>query len=248
MSMAEMVDRMEAIVLAGGFGTRLQQVVSDVPKPMAPMDDAGTPFLSYLLRELARQGVTRVVLAIGYLGEQIQAYFGDTFAGMTIRYVVEDVPLGTGGAVKLALKECMSQDIFVLNGDTFFAADLSAMMTAHRSLRADLTLAAREMCDFDRYGTLDVAADGRVLAFREKMFCQRGYINGGIYCLSPSIQGGLPEGRFSLEQDFMEKRVRELQMYAFISQGYFVDIGIPADYEKAKAAFRDASVKKCFVL
>lgn len=243
MSMAETVDGMEAIVLAGGFGTRLQPVVSDVPKPMAPMDAAGTPFLAYLLQDLSRQGVMRVVLSIGYMGELIQRYFGDEFAGMEICYAIEESPLGTGGAVKAALLMCESPDVFVLNGDTFFAVDLVAMMAQHQSSGADFTLAAREMRDFDRYGTLDLAADGRVLSFREKMFCRCGYINGGVYCMSSSVQKELPDGRFSLEQDFMEKMVREIQMYAFISQGYFVDIGIPEDYEKAKFDFGDNSVK-----
>lgn len=238
MTMAGMLDCTEAIVLAGGFGTRLQKVVSDVPKPMAPMDAAGTPFLSYLLQDLSRQGVKRVVLSVGYLGNLIQQYFGECFAGMEICYVVESSPLGTGGAVKAAMAVCESPDILVLNGDTFFAVDLTAMMAQHRSSGAAFTLAAREMRDFDRYGTLDLAVDGRVLAFREKMFCQRGYINGGIYCLSSSIQARLPEGRFSLEKDFMEKKIHELQMYAFVSQGYFVDIGIPEDYERAKQHFQ----------
>lgn len=237
MSMAETVDGMEAIVLAGGFGTRLQPVVSDVPKPMAPMDEDETPFLAYLLRELASQGVTRIILSVGYLGELIQEYFGTRFAGMKIDYVKETFPLGTGGAVKAALSVCRSQHVFVVNGDTFFAVDLPSMLAAHYSSKADFTLAACEMSNFDRYGTLDLAVDGRILAFREKTFCQQGYINGGVYCLSASILSKLPEERFSLEKDVMEKWVAEWRMYAFISQGYFVDIGIPTDYEKARRYF-----------
>lgn len=243
MSMAGTADQMEAIVLAGGFGTRLQKVVSDVPKPMAPMDESGTPFLAYLLQELAHQKVRRVVLSVGYLGDLIQKYFGDNFAGMEIRYSVEDSPLGTGGAVRMALGRCHGQDVFVLNGDTFFDVDLLTMLAMHRKQNSVFTLAAREMYDFQRYGTLDLDRDGRILEFKEKSFCQHGYINGGVYCISSSLGEDMPAGPFSLEHDFMEKRVQELLMYAFISKGYFIDIGIPEDYEKAKEYFSGISRK-----
>lgn len=233
MNMFRFADQTEAIVLAGGLGTRLQKVVSDVPKPMAPMDASGTPFLAYLLKNLSCQGITRVVLSIGYLGHLIQQYFGNNFAGMDIRYVIESSPMGTGGAIKSALSVCESPDVFVLNGDTFFSVDLAELMKKHRAWRADITLSVGEMYDFDRYGTLDIASDGRIMAFLEKKFCQQGYINGGVYCLSTLMQLNLPNGSFSFEKDFMEKSVRKYSMYALVSHGYFVDIGVPEDYGKA---------------
>jgi D-glycero-alpha-D-manno-heptose 1-phosphate guanylyltransferase len=148
----EKMDSLEAVILAGGFGTRLQHIVSDVPKPMAPMDEAGTPFLQYVLADLARQGIRRVILSTGYKSEVIEQYFGGSFQEMELVYSREDTPLGTGGAVKQALTLCTAPDVFVLNGDTFFDVDLTAMRDFHRAQDADFTLAMKEMFNFDRYG------------------------------------------------------------------------------------------------
>ena len=139
------MDSLEAVILAGGFGTRLQHIVSDVPKPMAPMDEAGTPFLQYVLADLARQGIRRVILSTGYKSEVIEQYFGGCFQGMELVYSCEDTPLGTGGAVKQALTLCTASDVFVLNGDTFFDVDLTAMRDFHRAQDADFTRAKKEM-------------------------------------------------------------------------------------------------------
>lgn len=224
----------EAIVLAGGFGTRLRQVVSNVPKPMAPMNDKGTPFLAFVLDQLARQGIEMVILSVGYMAEVIQEYFGDSYAGMKLRYSVENEPLGTGGAVKRALALCSVENIFVLNGDTYFDIDLPAMAQKHRETGADFTLAAREMADFDRYGALEMTADDRVIAFLEKKYCAHGYINGGIYCMKRAIFADVKKETFSLEKDFLEEKVDELHITACKSSGYFIDIGIPEDYRLAK--------------
>lgn len=227
---------MEAIILAGGFGTRLQHVVSDVPKPMAPMNDKGTPFLSVLLKKLAEEGITHVVLSTGYMSEVIENYFGKEYAGIYIDYSVEEIPLFTGGAVKMALSKCEEDTIFVLNGDTYFDVDLAAMGKFHAERRADFTVAIKEMHDFDRYGTVEVQ-DNRIISFREKQFCQDGWINGGIYCLNRPLLSDVPMTKFSMERDFMEKKVIELKMMAFPSQGYFIDIGIPEDYALAQKKF-----------
>ena len=224
----------EAIILAGGFGTRLRSVVSDVPKPMAPMNDKGTPFLAFVLDQLAGQGFETIILSVGYMAEVIQQYFGDSYAGMKIRYSVEDEPLGTGGAVKKALALCSAENVFVLNGDTYFDVDLSAMEQQHRKSGADFTLAAREMSDFERYGALKLTADDRVSAFLEKKYCAHGYINGGIYCMGRTILADVKKEAFSLEKDFLEEKVDQLHIAACKSSGYFIDIGIPKDYRRAK--------------
>ena len=224
---------MEAIVLAGGFGTRLRHIVSDVPKPMAPMDDAGTPFLHYVLEDLARQGAERVILSTGYKSGVIEDYFGGGFQGMELVYSREDEPLGTGGAVKLALESCRSPEVFVLNGDTFFAVDLAALRAFHRGQGADFTLAMKEMFHFDRYGALEVS-EGRIRAFHEKRPLERGWINGGVYCLRRDLLTGAGKQRFSLETDFLEKQTKQLKICGFPSEGYFIDIGIPEDYYRAQ--------------
>jgi len=223
----------EAVVLAGGFGTRLRHIVSEVPKPMAPMDEKGTPFLQYVLADLARQGIQRVILSTGYRSEVIERYFGGNCGGMELVYSREDTPLGTGGAVKRALALCSASDVFVLNGDTFFDVDLTAMQAFHRAQAADFTLAMKEMFNFDRYGALEVR-NGRILAFHEKQPLHQGWINGGIYCLRRNLLSGVEKQRFSLETDFMEKQTGQLRICGFPSDGYFIDIGIPEDYYRAK--------------
>ena len=224
----------EAIVLAGGFGTRLRQVISDVPKPMAPMDEKGTPFLAFVLDMLAEQGITHVVLSVGYLASVIQEYFGASYNGMRLSYVQEDSPLGTGGAVKKALKACQRDVVFVLNGDTYFDVDLAAMKKEHLRSKADFTLAAREMHDFDRYGALEIDKHGRILRFGEKKYCVDGFINGGVYCLQRNLLDDVQPEVFSLEKDFLEKEMEQVRVQAYPSAGYFIDIGIPEDYQKAR--------------
>ena len=228
---------MEAIVLAGGFGTRLQHVVSDVPKPMAPMDDQGTPFLRLILDQLHRYGCQHVVLSIGYKGQVICDYFHDAYLDMAIDYAAEDMPLLTGGAVKKALQWCHSEQVFVLNGDTYFDIDFTAMMAYHQQHQAEFTLAAKKMHDFDRYGTLALAQDGRIQAFVEKKPQAQGWINGGIYCLQRDLLADVQADKFSLEQEFLELHTQDMRMYAFPSEGYFIDIGIPEDYYRAQRDF-----------
>lgn len=224
---------MEAIVLAGGFGTRLRRVVSNVPKPMAPIDDAGTPFLAVLLRKIAKEGINKIILSTGYMHEIIEQYFGDSFANMSIIYSNESSPLGTGGAVKEALSLCSEDNVFVLNGDTYFDVDLRGMYKRHVSTRADITIAIKEMHNFDRYGNILIDGDN-VTAFQEKKYCKRGFINGGIYCLSKKESKIMPEGKFSFEKDFMEKQLPFIKAKVWNSRGIFIDIGIPSDYEHSR--------------
>ena len=157
-----MVKKREAIILAGGFGTRLAHVVSDVPKPMAPV--ASRPFLRFLLDMLAENGFSRVVVADGYKRECIEGYFGQNYRGLEILYSSEESPLQTGGAVKKALTLCNNDWVYVLNGDTYCEASFDRMEEAafqkQRSLR--VVLATKQMTDFDRYGTVVVDDEGAV--------------------------------------------------------------------------------------
>ncbi len=227
---------MEAIVLAGGFGTRLRHVVSDVPKPMAPVD--GRPFLRYILDDLIAKGVSRVVLATGYKSEVIREAFGPSYRGAEIVYSNEDTPLFTGGAVKKALAVCRGEEVFVINGDTFFDVDLAAMRAFKRERGAEFVLAAKPMRDFDRYGTLLLDGEGRVLRFEEKRPTESGVINGGVYLLDRGFLRGVREETFSLEKDVLEKDTAARRLYAFPSEGYFIDIGVPEDYARAQEDFR----------
>lgn len=226
---------MQAIVLAGGFGTRLQTVVKDVPKPMAEIN--GFPFLKYLLDTLVTQGFEKVVLSVGYKQEIIKNYFQARYQNMEIVYSSEDTPLGTGGAIVQSLEYIDSEQVFVLNGDTFFEVDFDAMMAIHCTMNADITLAAKEMHDFDRYGTV-VVENSQIIGFQEKQYQAQGLINGGIYLLNRTLfQDFTLSGKFSFESDFLEKYLAEVKVAAFISEGYFIDIGIPEDYYQASTVF-----------
>lgn len=228
---------MEAIILAGGFGTRLRHIVPDVPKPMAPVD--GRPFLRYLLDDLTSKGVDRIVLAVGYMKEVIIEYFGDCYRGAELIYSPEDSPLLTGGAVKQALAHCREDSVFVVNGDTYFDVDLKSMAEFKAEKNASFVLAARPMSNFDRYGTLALDSSGRILKFCEKMPTECGIINGGIYLMDRGFLADIEAQTFSLENDVLEKVVGLKELFAFISKGYFIDIGVPVDYEQAQTDFQE---------
>lgn len=228
---------MEAIVLAGGFGTRLSHVVSDVPKPMAPV--CGRPFLRFILDDLQKKGVETVVLAVGYKREVIQNFFGESYRGMKLLYSVEDTPLYTGGAIKKALTMCREKQVFIVNGDTYFDVDLRDMAKSD----ARLVVAIKKLRKFDRYGTVFISKGGYINGFREKQPCIEGYINGGIYYVDRSLLEEQVATVFSFEKEILEKVYREIPVAAYPSEGYFIDIGIPEDYYKAQTVFKNLCKK-----
>ncbi|HEH4843397.1 TPA: nucleotidyltransferase family protein, partial [Campylobacter jejuni] len=181
---------MQAIILCGGLGTRLKSVIKDIPKPMAPINDK--PFLEFIFEYLKKQGIKEVILAVSYKYEVIQEYFKDEFLSIKIKYSIEKEPLGTGGAIKEALK-FIKNEAYVLNGDTFFDIDLTKLkLNGNR-----ICLALKQMNDFDRYGTVNVDKHGFVISFEEKVFKKQGLINGGIYLLTKDIFN-----EFDLEKKF----------------------------------------------
>ncbi len=222
-----------AIILAGGLGTRLQSVVKDLPKSMA--DIAGKPFLEYQLNYLESQKIKHILLSVGYKYEPIQNYFGSRFKGLQINYAVEKEPLGTGGAVMNALKQCKEDSIFIINGDTFFPIPLEDLFYKHCEKKSALSLALKEMQNFDRYGVVNIDSNNAITGFEEKKFRKHGLINGGIYLADINILHSLnlPE-KFSLEKDLFEKQVTSISLYGFPFSQYFIDIGIPDDYARAQ--------------
>ena len=222
---------MEAVVLAGGFGTRLRSVVPDLPKPMAPV--AGRPFLEILLQALARKGMARVVLSLGYQAEVIRTHFGPRFCGMDIVCEIETVPLGTGGALARGLRRCEGAAALVVNGDTFLDVDLAAVV-AQWQARQNPIVVGRQMADTARYGRLRVAG-GRLTAFEEKGPSGPGLINTGHYLLPTKMleTRDLPD-TFSFETDFIAPRLAELDIDVFETRGLFIDIGVPDDYHRAQ--------------
>jgi D-glycero-alpha-D-manno-heptose 1-phosphate guanylyltransferase len=230
----------EAVVLAGGFGTRLQSLVSDVPKPMAPI--AGRPFLEYLLRYLRHYGIARVVLSVGYKAEHIRGHFGDRFDGIEIGYAQEPQPLGTGGAVRLAITQCQGEQLLVLNGDSFFDVDVTKMAGMHNDEQADASLALRRVSETSRFGRIELADSDstRIIVFREKAPHSegQGLINGGVYLLNrATFLQNTGTGAFSIEHDYFASHVGRLAFRGFISEGFFIDIGVPKDYLRAQDEF-----------
>lgn len=234
---------MEAIVLAGGFGTRLQKVVRDVPKPMALVN--GRPFLTYILDYLKSQKVERVVLSVGYKHETIQEYFGTSYRDMSIQYVVEETPLGTGGGIRKALLHASADNVFIVNGDTLFQVELASLIKAHNNNKPEITIALKRVHATDRYGAVTIDADGKVTGFEEKKYIVSGLINGGVYLLDRLgfIGHDLPE-KFSFEKDYLEAYVGTVGMNGVLSDGYFIDIGIPEDYQRAQV---ELPKKDCYV-
>jgi D-glycero-alpha-D-manno-heptose 1-phosphate guanylyltransferase len=219
----------EAVILAGGFGTRLRPAVGDVPKPLAPV--AGRPFLAYLLEKLERAGLRRVILATGYGSPLIAAAFGNRHGGLDIVYNSETVPLGTGGALWQALPRCEGKRAFVLNGDTYFDLDLAAM---GRAPACDVLVAVRPVADRARYGS--VRLEGRrIVAFEEKGASGPGIVNAGIYLTRRDLAARLPRvAPFSFEHDVLERELRLLSIEAFRSEAAFIDIGTPEDFTRAQ--------------
>lgn len=217
---------MQAIILAGGFGTRLRSVVEDRPKPMADVNNK--PFLNYLLDKLDSEGFNKVVLAVGYMSDYIINYYHNKYKNLNIEYSLEDEPLGTGGCIKKALEYIDEEYAYVLNGDTYFDIDL-------RDIAADssITIACKYMENFSRYGKVEINSNNVITSFNEKQENQTGYINGGIYLFKKDVFNSfnLP-AKFSLETDFFNKYLNSLDIKAFKSSDYFMDIGIPEDYFK----------------
>lgn len=230
---------MEVIILAGGLGTRLRSVVDDVPKCMAPV--AGRPFLWYLLKYLTRYDVDTIILSVGYLRESIFKWINgvkDEFP-FNFDYAIEEKPLGTGGGIRLALDKAVTDDVLVLNGDTFFNVDIEELVERHVTSRKAVTLALKPMKRFARYGTVDLSsADGMITAFNEKRYCEEGLINGGVYVIRrhTSIFDGLPQ-KCSFETAVLEPQCKKESLQGVVQDGYFIDIGIPEDYRKANIEF-----------
>ncbi len=227
----------EAIILAGGQGTRLKSVVADIPKPLAPVNNI--PFLTYLIRFLKQQGISHIVLSVGYKWELIKEIYGNSFEGIEISYAVEDTPLGTGGGIALALDKTKEEDVLILNGDSFIDFDLKEFYEFHKANNSEISFVLKEMKDFDRYGSVEVN-DRKISAFCEKKFMNRGLINAGAYIVKRDIFREFnPSKRLSFENDYLEKKVNEGQFFGYTTKGYFIDIGIPEDYYKAQKDFKE---------
>jgi D-glycero-alpha-D-manno-heptose 1-phosphate guanylyltransferase len=227
----------EAVILAGGFGTRLKSIVPDRPKPMAEIH--GRPFLEYLLDYLISQGITKCILSVGFMHEVINQHFGNRYKDAELLFAIEDKPLGTGGGILNALRWVTAKTVFVVNGDTFFRISLPEMEKEFDNKQADMVLALCKVRDECRYGTVLTNKEGRIITFSEKKdVAGDSLINGGVYLMKREIFSGfgLPEV-FSMEKDFLEKNTANLKIYGRPFDNDFIDIGIPETYRQARFFF-----------
>lgn len=235
---------MKAVVLAGGRGTRLRKAVSGLPKSLAPIGKQ--PFLNYLLGWLRSQGITEVILAVGHRRRAIvQHYTRHQPQGMSLRYSVETTALGTGGALRNLQSLLIGEEFLVLNGDSIFDVDLRQMLCFHRRHRAQATLALASPTETGRYGSVLLDARSRIKAFIEKQALPSPdgsgktqpprLISGGLYIMTKAVFRHIPRGReVSLEKEVFPRLIGG-PFYGFPWEGYFIDIGIPEDYQKANA-------------
>lgn len=231
----------EAIILAGGLGTRLRTVLKDVPKPMATIN--GEAFLSYVLSFLASNGIEKVILAVGYKREVIEKYLQDPAMryGLEICYSIEQELLGTGGAIFKAFEKVEGNDAFVVNGDTYFDCDLRELWRFAVESSADLAFALKQVEQSNRYGTVGLTQSGQITSFSEARtdLDSRHLINGGIYYLKKALVGSLTmPKKFSIEQDLFTKVPKQITAFGKVFDGLFIDIGIPEDYELAQTLLR----------
>lgn len=220
-----------AIILAGGLGTRLRCAVADLPKCMAPVD--GKPFIHFVIASLQKEGIEKFIFSLGYKSEAIISYVDTQYAVMQKKYVIETKPLGTGGAIKAACKQVTEENVLVVNGDTLFHINIAELSRFHETHDAGCTIALKEMKDFDRYGAVELNNDQSIKVFKEKQFCESGTINGGVYALTVAtvLTDDYPEV-FSFEKEYLEKNTGNGKLYGVINNDYFIDIGIPEDYQR----------------
>ncbi len=227
----------ESLILAGGLGTRLRAVVSDRPKPMAEV--AGRPFITFLFDQLLRFGVERAVICVGHLGEYVPAILGSRYNDLELVYSFEQTPLGTGGALRNAAKLVTEPRILALNGDSFCNVDLQALEEVHARTGAAMTLAVLERSDRRRAGAISLDESGRVVAFESRPTTSGpGLINAGVYVLNSQVIDLIPsERKVSLEEEVFPLLVERRELYAFHTDGRFIDIGVPASYQQAQTFF-----------
>jgi D-glycero-alpha-D-manno-heptose 1-phosphate guanylyltransferase len=235
----------EAIILAGGLGTRLSAVLPDLPKCMASVN--GKPFIAYVIDHLQKQGIEKLIFSLGYKHEMITQYLNSfqeklrtQNSPITIHYSIEEEQLGTGGAIKLACSVVNEKNVLIVNGDTLFKVDVRKLFSFHLSNNAQCTLSLKPMKEFERYDVVELNHDSSIKDFKEKKYYHEGLINGGMYMLDVSkfLEEALP-AKFSFEKDYLEKFYNHRRMYGVVQDEYFIDIGIPEDYARAQIELRN---------
>lgn len=223
---------MNSVVLCGGLGTRLGELTRDTPKPL--LEVGGKPFVTHVLERLQSSGVTHACLAVGFQWQKLQATLGDNWNGLPLSYSVEEEPLGTGGAIRHALTSMVWSEALIANGDTLVEADLGQMQALAHQVDADVVLVLKHVQDTARYGRVNLHTTGKVASFSEKGVAGPGLINAGLFWIRSDLLTPIPKAVFSFEQDVLMAIRQEHAIYGLRTDGYFIDMGIPADLERAR--------------
>jgi len=231
----------EAIILAGGLGTRLRDTISDLPKCLAPVN--GRPFLFYVINYLRSQGIEKFIFSLGYKHELIEEYLNDQFSTLNYQCSIEKEPLGTGGAILAACYKTSEGNVLVVNGDTLFKVSVAAASSFHLKKKSHCSLVLKPMKNFDRYGSVELNEDNSIKNFQEKQFYKEGLINGGVYVLNAQkfMDEELPS-KFSFEKDYLEKFYETRRIYGTMQDKYFIDIGIPEDYQRVQQELKQPAL------
>lgn len=234
---------MEAIILAGGLGTRLGELTSHTPKPMLQVN--GRPFVSYVMDYLIESEVNCIVFAVSYLSNQFIDFFGESYKGVPIRFSIEKEPLGTGGAIKNAAEMCQGNTVLVVNGDTFCFLDIRKMHEEHQQKHTAISIGISRVDDTYRYGSVISDQNGFVASFTEKGSASGpGHINCGTYLINKDVLkfGNFP-ACFSFEKDILEGREGlQLKINTFPTSADFLDIGVPSDFERSKSFLKARAI------
>ena len=223
----------EAIILAGGLGTRLRSAVPDLPKCMAPVNDV--PFIAYVVKHFQAQGVQNFIFALGYKSEAFESFLHTILPAGNYELSIENEPIGTGGAIQLACSRIRKANAIVANGDTLFRIQVERLTAFHVQKNAQCTLALKPMKTFTRFGAVKLNEDQSVESFTEKQYFAKGLINGGVYVLNiPAFLDKKLPYKFSFEKDYLERFYKEGKIFGVAADEYFIDIGIPEDYERAQ--------------
>lgn len=223
----------QAVLLAGGLGTRLGDRVAETPKPLLEVD--GRPFVAHVIQNLSRFGVERVLLSVGYLGEHFEERLGDgTQLGVSLEYALEPEPLGTGGALRFC-RERLDECCLVANADTLFDLDLLPLARRLDREGADAVIGLRRVEETARYGKV-LESDGRITGFSKSGHVGPGWISGGVYAIRRNILDRLPAGKSSIEADLFPRLAEEGSLWGLRGEGFFIDIGVPEDLERASEA------------
>ncbi|MEO0096332.1 MAG: nucleotidyltransferase family protein [candidate division WOR-3 bacterium] len=225
---------MKFLILAGGYGKRFRRVLTNTPKPMAPVGNL--PFLEYMIYQISSQGFKDIILCVGYKGDEIINYFKDgRHWSVTIDYSMEKKPLGTAGAIKLASSRFNDQNFIVMNDDSMLGLDFQELISFHMMNNAKATIALVKVNDVKRFGRVVLKRDGTIENFIEKNSSGQGYINAGVYILNREILNLIPEGkRYSLEKKVFP-RLRGKGLYGrYFNDAFFIDIGLPESYLQVK--------------